>query len=56
MCLLPDFYSAGKNCMPDTFIKGSNSTSAHDYSTAYLDMLKDDIVSEHLTRYCSLPN
>lgn len=40
----------GKNCMPDTFIKGSNSTSAHDYSTAYLDMLKDDIVSEHLTR------
>lgn len=42
--------SNGKNCMSNTVAKGSNLTSANDYSTGYLDMLKDDIVSEHLTR------
>lgn len=42
--------SNGKNCMSNTVVKGSNLTSANDYSTGYLDMLKDDIVSEHLTR------
>lgn len=56
MRLLLDFYLAGKNCMPNTVVEGSNFTSANDYNTGYLDMLKDDIVSEHLTRYCSSGN
>lgn len=42
--------SNGKKSMSNTVVKGSNLTSANDYSTGYLDMLKDDIVSEHLTR------
>ncbi|XP_017242800.2 tRNA threonylcarbamoyladenosine dehydratase 2 isoform X1 [Daucus carota subsp. sativus] len=45
-----DLYFAGKNCMSNAVVKGSNFTSANESSTSYLDMLKDDIVSEHLTR------
>ncbi|KAL8125454.1 tRNA threonylcarbamoyladenosine dehydratase isoform X2 [Apium graveolens] len=40
----------GETCMSNTTVQGSNFTSTDDYSTTYLDMLKDDIVSEHLTR------
>lgn len=54
MCLLLDFYLAGENCKSNTAVKSSNFTNTNDYSTGYLDMLKDDIVSEHLTRYCNL--
>lgn len=41
----------GKKCISDTAAEGCNLPRDNNHGMASLDMLKDDIVSEHLTRY-----